>query len=250
MASKKQKIPWNVDVSPANEPFVSDPNFTTSADSTGALTLSISQLSQMSNDDLMDRAYQIDEQATLMTWKILWIIRQRFESDKLFGQYVEWYRANSTHGISVGSQQAVNTAWLAGRFCETYKINDLSIVGVSKSVIYELSRPMNEDISGEVFKTIKSRKEHIKFYEVKRLLNQARSIDTTSGGCSNKLGNDYLDIADNGKNDSVDTYVFIVDTDGEERVIGEIISIVKSQQSVEFVKRLINELQKMVEDSA
>jgi len=251
MASKKQKIPWNVDVLPDNERFVADPNFTTSADSTNALTLSINQLSQMSNDDLMDRASQIDEQATLMTWKILWIIRQRFESDKLFGQYVEEYRANSTHGNSVGSQQAVNTAWLAGKFCETYKINNLSAVGVSKSVVYELSRPMNEEISGEVFKTIKARKEHITFYEVKRLLNQARSIDTTSAdeGGSNECKNDYLDVAESGKSDSADTYGVIVDADDEDRVIGEIISLVRSQESVEFVKKLISELQKMVVDS-
>ena len=105
---------------------------------------------------------------------------------------------------------------------------------------------MNEEIAGEVLKTIKTRKDHITFYEVKRLLNQARSIDTTSAASSNEYKNDYLDVAENGKSDNTDTYGVIVDVDAEDRVIGEIISIVRSQESVEFVKKLINELQKMI----
>lgn len=134
---------------------------------------SVSGLSQLSNDDLISRLVQIDNQATLMKWRIFWILRQRYDSDTLFGQYIAELRSHSTQTLCFGSQMDTYRTWTAGRFCETYEINDLSDILISQTAIYELSRPVNEAVAGDIFNAIKYQK--VPVYEVKRLLEQARS---------------------------------------------------------------------------
>src|SRR5659263_102007 len=85
---------------------------------------SFSDLKKLSNDELINRLEQIDNQAMLMRWRILWVLRQRFPSDRLFGQYIAELRA--TRAICAGSHQDVNRALHAGRFCERHQITDLN----------------------------------------------------------------------------------------------------------------------------
>ena len=270
MATKKSKVPWNIDTSLANEPFVADPNFLTSGDNAGALTLSTRQLTQMSNHELMDRVAQIDEQATLMIWRILWVIRQRFESDKLFGQYIEDYRSTATHGTSVGSQQSVNTAWLAGRFCETYKIYDLLSVNIPKSAIYELSRPMNEGVVGAVFDEIRVKKERVLFSDVKRLLSKARSVssanenggdvdrdssvrtcDITSSDCEERSfePESNVEVIDYDEVEEIDSVIEVANEEDDDETLEEIVtSIKKHHLSSSSVRVLIYRLNKLLEE--
>jgi hypothetical protein len=164
--------------------FAPDPNKTkeqliqelkTGADGEDDLSLSIRKINLMTNEDIVDRIIQIDNQATIMKWRMWWVIRQRFESDKLFGQWIEEFRGDATRTLCPSSTKEIYRAYTAGKFCEFYEINNLSIVGVSQTVIYELSRPVNEAIAGEVFNAVKFQRTPV--HEVKRLLEQARSID-------------------------------------------------------------------------
>ncbi len=243
MAIKKSKI--QIRVRPTTTPIMIDPEFDVSADGASELSISRRQLSQMNNDDLMDRAFQIDEMATIMFWKIIWIVRQRFDSDTLFGRYIEEYRLRSAGTLCPSNRKEIYRAWIAGKFCETYGIEHLSSIGLTKTSIYELGSPKNEDVAGEVFAEIKESKEPVPVHEVRRLLKKAKSIDALVE--TSRVITQPENIACI-RGSHVEIGKVIVDID--EGAIDEIITLVKSQQSVAFVKRLINELQKMVDDSA
>ena len=144
MAVKKAKIPWKIET--ANELIPIDLEFTTRADGANTFNIPTRQLDQMNSDDLMDKAFQIDERATIMFWKIMWIVRQRFDSDTLFGRYVEEYRNNSARTLCLSNSKEIYRAWIAGKFCETYGIDDISSIGLTKTAIYELGSPKYEDV--------------------------------------------------------------------------------------------------------
>jgi len=135
---------------------------------------SFSDLKKLSNDELINRLEQIDNQAMLMRWHILWVLRQRFPSDRIFGQYIAELRATRT--ICAGSHQEVNRALHAGRFCEKHRITDLTSTGLLQSAVYVLSRPANEHVADEVYKKIKNKNVQVK--EVERLLEQAKAVST------------------------------------------------------------------------
>jgi hypothetical protein len=239
MAAKKPKIPWKIET--VNELTTIDPGFATRADGANNLNMPTALLNHMNSDDLMDKAFQIDEMATIMFWKIMWIVRQRFDSDTLFGRYVEEYRNNSARTLCPSSSKEIYRAWIAGRFCETYGIDDISSIGLTKTAIYELGSPTYEDVAGLVLADIKERKTPVPVYEVKRLLRKAKSIDAvvetptkiTQSENIAYVGGDCAEI-----NEFIDDF--------DENVIDEIITLVKAQQSVGFVKRLIKELQNMI----
>jgi hypothetical protein len=135
-----------------------------------------SGLNEMTTKELLDRLYQVDNQATMMTWRIWWAIRQHYESDQLFGQFIAELKSDSTQTLCLTGQKEIYRAWTAGKFCEKYGINDLSEFGVSQTAIYELSRPVNEAIAGQILDSIKLQK--LPVNEVKRLLEQARVVST------------------------------------------------------------------------
>lgn len=137
---------------------------------------SVSGLNQLSNEDLIKRLVQIDNQSTLMKWRILWILRQRYDSDTLFGQYIAELRSDPAQTLCLGNQMDIYRAWNAGKFCETYDINDLSEISISQTAIYELSRPANEAVSGDVFNAIRYKK--VPVSDVKRMLEQAKAVST------------------------------------------------------------------------
>jgi hypothetical protein len=135
---------------------------------------SFSGLKKLSNEELIDRLEQVDNQATLIKWRILWALRQRFASDKLFGQYIA--ELKSTRAICAGRHQEINRALHAGRFCEKHRITNLGSVGLLQSAVYALSRPANEAIADEVYKQIKHKNIPVK--DVERYIEQAKAVST------------------------------------------------------------------------
>jgi len=137
---------------------------------------SLDNLNKLTNDALIDRLEQVDTQSTLIKWRILWTLRQRFPSDKVFGQYLVDLKSNATHSHIVSSQQTITKFIQAGRFCEKHRIASLESVGLLPSSIYALSRPIYEDVSDSVFKQVK--KKNLSNVEVERLLEQAKAVST------------------------------------------------------------------------
>ena len=144
------------------------------ATETGKKEKPFADLRKLSNEQLLDRLDQVDKQATLIRWRIWWEIRSRFKSDKLFGQYINELRNDPAHANLVGSQQDINRCLHAGRFCELHRINDLTKIGVQISVIYELSRPQNDDVSRQIYKDVKNK--GYSYADVKRKIEQAKAL--------------------------------------------------------------------------
>lgn len=111
---------------------------------------------------------RIESQAALWRWRILWELRKRFKSDKLFGQYLNYLREK--RGLFIGTTSVVNRELHAGRFIELYKIDSLEDVGISKSTVYALSRPMHKEVAGEVLRYIT--KKNIPGVEVEKILRE------------------------------------------------------------------------------
>lgn len=132
-------------------------------------------LKKLSTEELLDRLEQVDNQANLLKWRLWWAIRQKFPSDKLFGQYIASL-ANTAHSNIVGSQQSINRWLHSGRFCELHKINDLNAIGILQSSIYDLAAPRNKDISTKIFNEIK--RKNIPYLDVCRMIEQAKAVLT------------------------------------------------------------------------
>jgi hypothetical protein len=137
---------------------------------------SLDNLNKLSNDALIDRLEQVENQSMLIKWRILWTLRQRFPSDKVFGQYLVDLKNSSTRYIIASSPQTITKSIQAGRFCEKHKITSLEEVRLLPSSIYALSRPIYEDVSDSVFKQVK--KKNLPNVEVERLLEQAKAVST------------------------------------------------------------------------
>ncbi|POZ49583.1 hypothetical protein AADEFJLK_04649 [Methylovulum psychrotolerans] len=132
-------------------------------------------MKDLDNEQLVDRLEQVDNQATIIRWMILWELRKRFSSDKLFGQYLaELKKSNATITICDSSHQQIFREISAGRFCERNNVTNIASIGILKSAIYALSKPSNEDISDNIFQEIKNR--NIPVNEVNRLIAQAKAI--------------------------------------------------------------------------
>jgi hypothetical protein len=137
---------------------------------------SLDNLNKLSNDALIDRLEQVDNQSMLIKWRILWTLRQRFPSDKVFGQYLADLKNSATRYIIASSPQTITKSIQAGRFCERHKITSLEEVRLLPSSIYALSRPIYEDVSDSVFKQVKEK--NLPNVEVERLLEQAKAVST------------------------------------------------------------------------
>jgi hypothetical protein len=124
-----------------------------------------------------DRQDVLNRQYMLIKWRICMLIRDKFKSDKLLGQYFNEFREkNPGHPLSVCSQQTFNKWVNAARFCEEHKITDLNTVKLYPESIYALSAPKHKDISEEVYKEV--RKKNIPAVEVKRIIEQRMSVLT------------------------------------------------------------------------
>lgn len=113
--------------------------------------VSFAYLENLTEDQLVDEFVYVHQESMLKKWRILWVLRQRFPGDAEFGQYLTDLKHRFPHGLSVGGQQEVTRALHCGRFCERYKINDLSSLKLSPTVISELTRPINDSISDNLY---------------------------------------------------------------------------------------------------
>jgi hypothetical protein len=110
------------------------------------LTISSDNLATLSLDDLADRFEAIEQQGQLLQGRILLEARNRFPSDKEFGQWC------ITHSICVGSQQQRNRLIHLARFFEGRELNKIGI-----SAAYEIAAPVNADIAVEVYEYAKGK---------------------------------------------------------------------------------------------
>jgi uncharacterized protein len=140
-------------------------------------SFSDSNLEIMDLNSLMEQFERIVNHAALHKWKICMHIRDKFQSDKLMGQFLNTYRnEHPTHPLSVASQQDINRYGNAGRFCAKHGINSLESAGILISNIYELSRPQNGDFADDIYAKIKGKKASVD--DVKRMIKQAKAVFT------------------------------------------------------------------------
>ena len=226
--------------------------------------LSLNGLKFLSNDELLGRYIQIDNGAARTKWHICYLLRQRFDSDKLFGQYIEAFR-DSTGTLCPSNRKDLYRSWRAGKFCETYGINNLEDFKLSKTVIYELSQVANEDVASKVFDAIKNQDEPASVQDVRRLLEQARSIEAkgniqTEDELSNSMELDKTNEADY-ETIIIDYYVDahhrkeliqeLCNESGrltEEQALNEIITLIKSYRKVASLNALVSSVYKAFSD--
>ena len=96
-------------------------------------------LKDLTLDELADQFESVDKQAQLFQGLILLEARERFESDKLFG---EWC---ATRPLCLGSQTQRTRLMNLARF-----FNVREIIGISLTACYEISAPINADIADKV----------------------------------------------------------------------------------------------------
>ena len=98
-------------------------------------------LSGLNLEQLAQRYVEIDSQSQLLKGLILLEARNRFESDREFGTWVQ-----STQALCLGGQPA-RTRYM--NFARFFKDRDMS--GISLTAAYEISRPDNANIAEEVY---------------------------------------------------------------------------------------------------
>lgn len=143
----------------------------------GKKVISFRDLQDLTNEQLVARFADIDAQATLTKWRIAWELRKRFPSNNEFGAYIEQLRNDPVHTNCVDSQQLMNRAANAGKFCERFGINSLDQIKIGKSIILELSRPIYDEISGELYRQFSQAAlegEHIKYKDAVLAIEDAR----------------------------------------------------------------------------
>ena len=97
-------------------------------------------LKDLTLDELAGQFESVDKQAQLFQGLILLEARERFESDKLFG---EWC---ATRPLCLGSQTQRTRLMNLARFFSTREI-----IGISLTACYEISAPINADIADKVY---------------------------------------------------------------------------------------------------
>ena len=133
---------------------------------------SLDGIKRLSEHDLIERLFQVTNQSLLVKWRLFWELRQRYPSDRKFGEKLNQLRNDPTYADCIGASQDINRALNAGRFCEKHRIIDLNKTAIYQSAIYELSRPMNIDVADDVYKRIKGK--HVPVYDVIRMINEAK----------------------------------------------------------------------------
>lgn len=145
-------------------------------------------LTALSLDELAQRYISIEQQSQLYKGLILLEARERFKSDKEFGEWVV------TNGLSVGTTQQNRTVFMnLARFFKDREMN-----GISLTCAYEISRPSNSDVAEDVYAQVLNKK--LSVSEVKKIIEQAKSITVTgdseerfSEEKKEKLSNDESD---------------------------------------------------------
>lgn len=99
-------------------------------------------LSGLDLEQLAQRYVEIDAQSQLLKGLILLEARNRFESDREFGAWVQ-----STQALCLGGGQPARTRYMnLARF-----FKDRDMTGISLTAAYEISRPDNAEIAEEIY---------------------------------------------------------------------------------------------------
>lgn len=114
----------------------------------------------LSLDDLAMRFVDIGRQAHLLQGQILLEARNRFPSDKEFGQWC-------TLSLCEGSMQHRNRLMNLARY-----FKDREILGISLTVAYEISAPANQDIADTLYEYTKGK--NLKVIEVKEKIAELK----------------------------------------------------------------------------
>ena len=135
----------------------------------------LGDLQDMDVEQLTDRWESIENQSKVMIWLIAYHLRERFASNIKFGNYIQELRQrNPYHPLCVNAQSSINRFIHAGRFALKHKITDVDKVGISPTVLYKLSSPVNENVADSVYKEIRSKNPAVA--EVDRLIMQKKSL--------------------------------------------------------------------------
>lgn len=121
-------------------------------------TLSLEQLAQQFDD--------VEQQGQLLQGRILLEARERFRSDKEFGQWC-------SQSICLGSQPQRTRLMNLARFFEGRELEKISI-----SAAYEISAPINADIANEIYEI--ARGKNMPLAEVRRQIALKKGVPNVS----------------------------------------------------------------------
>jgi hypothetical protein len=131
--------------------------------------LSFTELKKLSNADLIKRLIDIDKQYYIMVSRILWTLRQRFESDQKFGIYL---KATLPEWVSEISSTQRNRFVNLGAFIARHKIKDLKKEGIALTGFYKLAEQKPE-IADVVYKEV--RKKSLPVSDIENLLKEEKN---------------------------------------------------------------------------
>ena len=112
----------------------------------------------------------------LLKWKLVMLISDSFKSKRELGQFLQGFRiTNPNHPLCTIKSSSFYRYARAAKFCEKFKIYDLKEMGISPTVIYDLSEKTNEAVVDYKFiSNIKNK--NLPVSEIKLLIYQAHSI--------------------------------------------------------------------------
>lgn len=138
---------------------------------------SVAHLKKLTVQQLENKLEEVEEQSTLIKWRIWWAIRQKFDSDRLFGEHINELRLNSTRPGWPSSPRDISRSIAAGRFCEKHRISDLNTVRIYKESIYLLMSLKDEGIAGKILSEIRRR--HTEPTAVRKMIDDATTVVST-----------------------------------------------------------------------
>lgn len=186
-------------------------------------------LSSLTLNELATRFESIEQQAQLLQGRILLEARNRFESDTLFGQ---WIQESGGALCACGKQHRTRLINLA-KFFENRELDKISITAA-----YEISAPINADIAEKIYEI--ARGKNLSVAEIKKQIAQ---IKNNSNEISESIKN-TKHVAN-----QRETVLLPITTDIKSRIISEMgdISPMKALQILddvmnEFRLKLQNEI--------
>ena len=114
---------------------------------------SLTQISKLSNDEIIDRIEAIESQSWLLKARLLWELRKRYPSDREFGQYIKTW-LNSTRHLVASSQSQITNLVTIGRFCEQARIDDMSSIKVYQKSLLALAQLEDLDVAKQILRKI------------------------------------------------------------------------------------------------
>ena len=156
----------------------------------------LSELSKLNEWQLADKFEQLDSDYHLLKWRIAFLIKGKFKSSKLYGQFLQDLRdKHPSHPLCMIKTATLRRYYKAAEICDTLKIENLKSVGLSPTIIYELGELKNKEKLEEIYNRIKndnpivksknrskdsilnSYQKNVRVQDVQLLIKQIDSID-------------------------------------------------------------------------